>query len=328
MSFADFRASFEDKPRSSGGGNFTGVRIPFFSVPEGKSRVRFLSDLPIHEVTGKVPNMELYRYYKPEPNGKYNGKPAYILPNGKPSYEFAYHEDDEIEPGYVAKRKADKKRVDPARFPYKGFAYVQNLTGLKVVRAYLAHLAEGKPAGEFKVTSTLFGRDVNEAAAGRAFFAEYKKAVKDHEEKREELLNDKDDPKDIGEFVYHGIYIYNFNLTVAKQLNITLKTLEADGYEEDEIHLPEWVFALTKSGTGMDTEYGFTLDFPADELDDELLQPTYDFLEGLEEGLSTFEGLIDRKRFKDPEELEEEHKVSNLSKDAAPEAVPTGDWRN
>lgn len=284
--------AFKNRDNSKGGQRFTGERIPFLTVPEGKTRLHPISDLPGDE-DGKVPDVKFYRYYRLP-------SPVNLQGQHYESYEVAYDSRDDFEPGYLKYMQKEKKKVNPKNFPWKGFMYVRNLTALKAVDLFVN--------GE-TLNAKAFGRDVNELKAAKAYVEQYKKAKEDHDTRREELLNDKEDPKDIGEFVYHGIFIYNFPVTITRNIAQFIEDMNEEG---EEPRLTEYVFALTKEGKGKDTSYGFTIDYHVDDVDSDLVQVSVDYVESKE--LSNFDGLLDRKRFKDADELEEEVKISNMSK--------------
>lgn len=317
VSIAEVRKSFEERP-AGGSSNFDGVRIDFIKLPEGKTRLLFLSDLEWVEdnplgLENNVPHARFYRYYKPAPNGTYNNKPAYMQ-NDRPVFEFVYNEEDPFEPGFVKERQENNKSLNPDYFPIKGLAYILNLTALKAVSIYLE---------KGSVTLKDFNRNPDETKAAKDYIKQYELAKKNHAELRQRLLNNKDEPKDIGDFVWHGIYIYNFGVSISKEISNFIETLEADGIDQEEIRLGEYVFALGKSGEGIETRYSFTVDFPSDEIDPDLVAPAIGFLANNDE-LSDFENLIDRKRFKgDDDDLEEEYKVSNVVEE---EKQEVGSW--
>ncbi len=303
-SFMAVSASME-KPKSNGN-KFAGERIPFLTIPVGKTRLHPISDLHDDE-NQTVPPVKMYRYYRlPEP--------VALQDQRYKSFEVAWEKGDEFEPGYVEAQKNANKKINPDNFPWKGFMYVENLTALKAVQLHL----EGK-----NITSKEFSRDPHEAAAAKAYVQQYLKSKEEHENRREELLNDKDEPKDIGEFNYHGIFIYNFPVTITRKLAAFVRDFVEEGESPDDIHLTDYVFALTKEGEGKNTSYGFSIDYHISDLDESIVAPAREFLESKE--LSDFKGLLDRKRYK-TDELEEEVKISTMSAEDVDEPVRSNNW--
>jgi hypothetical protein len=300
------RKSITEKASGGGESSFDGVKIPFLKLAHGKTKILFLSELDVNS-DGTVPPVTFYHYYKP-PQG-------YTI-NGKPVYEVAWQDGDEFLPEFIAQKEEEGKNINPAYFPYKGFAYVINLTALKAVKLFLgrggnsetpASKLEGKDA---LITSKDFGGRVNadEAMAAREYIKQYQKVLKMAEENEVELPE------------YHGIFIYNFNVSITKDIAKFIDTLEADGEEFTDIKLTDWVFDLTKEGEGFDTEYALSINSPADEIPQDDINTPRKFLENNDE-LSDFSGLIDRKRYKtDDEELEEDFKVSAVAEKEA------GEW--
>jgi hypothetical protein len=281
--------------------NFDGVKIPFLSVAHGKTQLQFLSDLDIRE-EALYPHVEFYKYYRP------------AVPIDKGSYkiyEVAYSQGDAYEPSFVAHKVKEGKKINPDYFPYKGFAYIINLTALKAINIFLERGGDENTNLEKTplIKSTDFGKtkDVNQAAAGREYIAQYQKIIKSAKAAQKE-----DDSVQIP--TANGIYIYNFNTTVTNSIHHYIKTLLADGEDFSDLSLRDWVFSLTKEGQGLNTSYTLTMDYPKEEIEHVLVSPTYEFLDGTEP-LSDFGNLVDRKRYKTDEGREEDYKVSNVAKE-------------
>lgn len=285
----------EASAERSGGSNFTGTRVPFFTVAPGKTRLLFLSDL--EDENSDVPDVKLYRYYPVPGNDP-------ITLNGAKTYEIAYENGDEIHELFKASKRREGKEVKPEYFATKGFAYVINLTGLKAVNFYLQN--------NKLPTRSDFDGDINEAKAAKGYIENYKNLKKKHEEYRKNVLEGDSDKEDPGDFHYSGVFMYNFPVTITKHISSFVQALIDDGVDAEDISLKEYVFTLSKEGTGKQTSYAFSPDFPASEVDSELLETPLEFVENNE--LSDFDGLVNRKRNKsEDEELEEEYKVSNVA---------------
>ena len=297
VGITDVRKSLMERS-SDGSGGFDGVKIPFLSLVNGKTNLLFLSDLDIHE--SDIPPVTFYHYYKPAK--------GYTV-NGKEVWEIAYKPGDTLEPNYVASKKKEGKEPNPSYFPYKGFAYVVNLTALKAVQLFLERGGDENTNVDVKsnpiISSKDFGKDPEEAKAAKGYLKQYQAFLKNVK---------KNEENEVPEF--HGIYIYNFNVSITRGIGDFIDTLESDGYEISEVHMPEWVFTLSKGGEGLQTEYSFSINYPVEELSEDLVAPTYKFLDE-NEALSDFSGLIDRKRYKtDDDELDEEFKVSTMADEA------------
>ncbi len=280
--------------RTSGG--FSGTRIPFMKVPKGKTRLLFLSDLESEDST---PDIRFYNYYPiPGRNG--------IELNGSITYEVYHKAGDPILDIFTQAKAKEGKKVNPQNFAKKGFAYVVNLTFLKAVNFYLER---GK-----KPTSKEFGGDLTETTAAKAYIDQYDKLLEKHEEYRKSQIEaGEDDP---GDFVLHGIFMYNFPFSITKAIATHIENLMNDEVEPEDISLREHVFALNKDGEGMNTSYSFTPDFPAEDVDPALTAPAERFVESNE--LSDFEGLLERRRNKpEDEDLEAEYRVSNVPNEQA-----------
>lgn len=273
-----------DRPKGGNTQKFQGERIPFIKVVTGKTRLHPISDLH-DDVDAAVPAVKLYRYYRPNP-------PIKLQDQTYPSYEIVYDERDDFEPKFVEDQKKAGKRINPDGFPVKGFMYVENLTALKAWKLHNAGKA---------ITSKEFDRNPNEAVAAKAYVEQILEAKKAFEE------SDYTE----GDYEYSGIHIYNFPVSITREISSFVRFLEEEGEDPEDIHLTDYVFALTKEGEGKETKYGFSIDYHIDELDKTLVAVSRKFAE--EKELSDFEGLLERKRFKDPDELEEEVKISNVT---------------
>jgi len=280
--------------RESTGGNFSGVYIPFLKVAPGKTNLLFLSDM---EDSDEAPKVRFYRAY---PTGE-------IVLNGTKTYEVAYENGDPYHPVAVAQKKKDGKELNPEYFSTKGFAYVVNLTGLQAVQFYLEN---GKKPTKKEI------KDIGELQAAKVYIDQYVEAKQRHETKREELLERDENPIEIGDYVYHGIFIYNFGATITKAIYGYIQNLREDDVDWEDISLGEYVFSLLKQGEKKNTSYSLSPSYEAEDIPDELLDTYKGFLAEQEEGLSDFENLIDRRRNKpegSDDDLPEEYRVTNTA---------------
>jgi hypothetical protein len=282
------------------GSGFSGVRIPFLTVAEGKTELLFLSDLEDPE--GQVPDVRFYRSYPVRGSGG-----SAVEVNGTKTYDIAYVDGDPLHEVYLKAKEKEGKTPNPQYFSLKGFAYVANLTGIKGVRFFQENnRAPSKKDG---------WKDINEIKAAKVYIQQYQDALERYNAYRDEQV--KKGEEDPGEFTYHGVFIYNFPVTITKGIHEYASTLIEEGYDVNEVSLREYYFTLIKSGSGQNTTYVLSIEDEASTLDEDLVGPLNTFVESNE--LSDFEGLVERKRVKSDDIGD--YRISGVAKEESEE-----DW--